>query len=400
MTASVPSIPPHVPPERVVDFDYIMAPEHFAEPHREVAAMLHASAPDIFYTPRNGGHWMVTRAELAREMMRRTEDFSSAPAHNPTRQFKPRMLPIQADPPDHGEYRRVLAAFFAPGNMAKLEPDIRVLARETIDDVAGKGGCEFVTEFGEIFPIRMFLRLVDGPVADRPALLKMAQKFTRSPSAADRAEAIAELGAYAGRLIPARRGSAAEDVLTRLVNSSFHGRQLTEDEEQGFAALLFLGGLDTVKSVLSFIMLYLARNPAQYRRLVDEPAIIPRAVEELMRISGASIPERAAARDLTFQGVNFRHQDRIFFFLPIYGFDGHEMADPFAVDLDREISQHLIFGAGPHRCAGSHLARIEIRVFLEEWTRRFPAFRLDPALAPENDHGYVWTPRKVPLLWP
>lgn len=392
-------VPDHVRPELVYDFDFVLAPVGAQEPQREIGRRLFSEAPEIFFTPRNGGHWVVTRADVAVDMLRQSELFSASPVHNPARAFRPPLLPVQSDPPDHTEYRKVLGAFFAPGNMRKLEPDIRAFAISLIEGVAEKGGCEFVAEIGEVFPIVIFLRLVGADMRDRPKLLAMAQKFTRSADPQDRAAAIAELAAYLRGLLEQRRAESGDDILSRFIKSDFKGRALHAHEEEGLSTLLFLGGLDTVKSVLSFIMLYLARNPDQYGRLVADAGKIPAAIEELIRINGVSVPERGATHDFDYRGVRFRENDRVIFLTQVMGFDDRSVDDPERVDFDREASPHLSFGAGHHRCAGSHLARIEIRVFLEEWCRRIPSFRLDDERGAEMASGVVWTPERVHLAW-
>ncbi|TKT74476.1 cytochrome P450 [Aquamicrobium sp. LC103] len=399
LPADAASIPAHVQSRLVYDFDFVLAPLGAREPQREVGRLLFAEAPEIFFTPRNGGHWVVTRAEVAVDMLRKSELFSANPRHNPVRAFKPPLLPVQSDPPDHTEYRKVLGAFFAPGNMRKLEPDIRTFAASLIDGVLGNGGCEFIEEIGEVFPIIIFLRLVGADMRDRPRLLAMAQKFTRSTDPQDRAAAIAELAAYLRGLLEQRRGESGDDILSRFIKSDYQGRPLHAHEEEGLSTLLFLGGLDTVKSVLSFIMLYLARNPDQFAKLVEEPDKIPAAIEELIRINGVSVPERGATHDFEYRGVRFRENDRVIFLTQVMGFDDRAVAEPERVDFDREASPHLSFGAGHHRCAGSHLARIEIRVFLEEWVKRISSFRLDAERGAKMAPGVVWTPDRAYLKW-
>lgn len=393
-------IPAHVPASLVYDFDYVTAPVGTLQPQNEISRKLKAEAPEIFFTPRNGGHWIVRRASDAVEMFRRTEDFSSAPEYNDQRQWKPTLLPVQADPPEHAEYRKVFGAYFSPGNMRRMEPDIRQIAGGILDRIAPKGGCEFVTEVGEVFPITIFLRVVNAPMDDRMELLKLAQMFTRSPDPQGRAQAVKGLSEYIRRLFDLRRENPGDDILSQLIKSNFEGRQLNRDEEEGLGTLLFLAGLDTVRSAISLIVTYLARHPDQYARLVEEPALIQPAVEELLRISGTSSPERAVTHDLDYKGVQFRRGDRIYFMLPLMSFDEELNAAPEEVDFKRELSRHLIFGSGPHRCVGSHLARIEVRILLEEWTKRFASFGLKPGTDVPMAASTVWTPERVELVWP
>jgi cytochrome P450 len=155
-----------------------------------------------------------------------------------------------------------------------------------------------------------------------------------------------------------------------------------------------------VKSLLSFFAAYLAGHPAQYRRLTTNPALIPAAMEELLRVHGIVTLERGATHDFEFCGVPFRTGDRVALLTQIFGLDDRAVDNPYEVNFDRRISPHLIFGAGPHRCIGSHLARIEIRVFLEEWCKTIPAFSLKPGAEVKTAGGVVWAPTQVPVVWP
>ena len=241
---------------------------------------------------------------------------------------------------------------------------------------------------------------MDAPFTDRLQLLKLAQGFTRSPSMAGRAAAIADLATYIRALYEQRRIKRGTDMLSQFLKTRIGDRPLTRDEEEGLGAFMLIAGLDTLRSAMSHSFLYLARHPEQYASLVANPAMIPDAVEELLRISGTSMPERAVTHDLEYRGIQMKHGERIIFLLPVMSFDPELNADPFKVNFRRELSQHLIFGAGPHRCAGSHLARIEIRVLLEEWIARIPSFALAPDEDAPMEASTVWTPKKVNLVWP
>ena len=230
--------------------------------------------------------------------------------------------------------------------------------------------------------------------------MKLAHTFTRSPDPQGRSKAVAGLAEYIRSLFDIRRENPGSDVLSQFVKSNFNGRPLNRDEEEGLGTLLFLAGLDTVRSAMSSIVAYLARNPEKYAQLVEDPDLIPNAVEELLRISGTSMPERAVSHDLEYKGIEFRRGDRIYFMLPLMSFDEELNEDSEEVNLRRELSRHLIFGSGPHRCAGSHLARIEVRILLEEWVKRFPKFSLKPGSVVRMASSTVWTPEAVELVWP
>lgn len=394
------SVPAHIPKSLVFDFDHFTAPEMSSEPHRRVSQLLHKNAPDVFYTPRGGGYWIVTRAEVAVDMLRQVDIFSSAPQFNHFKAFNPPMLPVQADPPDQTEYRRILNPKFAPNAIQKLETYIRELARTIIDDVYPKGQCNFIEEVAERFPVTIFLKIAGAPLADRARLVSIAVKYTRSPTFEERQAAISDMAAYLREKFKERSLEPKDDLLTQIVQARMPDRDLSQTEKEGLGVLLFFGGLDTVKSVLSFVVSYLAQHPEDYKRLVDNPALIKSAMEELMRVSGVSTPERGVTQDVDYRGIPFKKGDRVVFLTQLWGMDDQQIANPLQVDFNREVSQHYAFGAGPHRCIGSHLARMEFRVFLEEWTKTIKSFSVKDNAPVKTAGGVVWTPVELQLTWP
>lgn len=393
------TIPAHVPAERVVDFDRFAGPELGSCPHRRVSELFRRS-PDIFYTPHDRGHWVVAKAEVARDMLRQPEKFSSHPRHNLANQRKPRTLPNQSDPPEHTHLRRIVNGFFSPAGVQALETDIRGLAVELIESVRARGSCEFVAEIAQIFPVVIFLRMAGAPLADRPILSAMADRFTRSPQVKDRLAALEDLAAYLQVLIEQRERQPADDLVSLVVQGTVEGRALDADEKIGMVTLLFLGGLDTVAATLSFFMGFLADHPGHYRQLVEAPALLPQAIEELMRVHGVAGTERGVTEDMHYAGVDFKAGDRLVFPAHIYGLHNDATEDPDRVDFQRPVSTHLVFGSGPHRCLGSHLARLEMKVFLEEWIARIPRFSRSSQGEIPTRGGLVWAPIRVDLQWP
>ena len=392
-------IPDHVPPDRVVDFDRFTSPVLQRCPHRGVAELV-KSGPDIFYTTGDRGHWVVASAALARDMLRQPDKFSSDPVHNPANARKPPTLPNQADPPLHTELRRIINPFFSPAGVQKLEHRVRQLAGELIDEVLERGHCEFLSELAQRFPVQLFMRMTNAPMEDREMLVAKVDRFTRAPDIQERLAALGELGDYLKGMIAERERAPGDDLVSLAVHGTVHGRGLTDDEKLGMVNLLFLGGLDTVAAMLSFIMAYLGQQPQQYQRLVNDPLLIGNAIEELMRVHGVAGMERGVTADMTYAGVQFKASDRLVFLPHVYGLDEQLVDDPFRVDFDRPISSHLVFGSGPHRCVGSHLARLEMKVFIEEWVRRIPTFAVDLEGELPTRGGLVWSPVKVPLVWP
>lgn len=391
-------IPDHIPPELVVDFDRFNAPQLQRCPHQAVTALFRGG-PDIFYTPGDRGHWVVTRAADARDMLRQPDKFSSDPRYNVANARNPRTLPNQSDPPEHTALRRIVNPYFSPAGVLKMEPEIRQLARVLIDGVAARGNCEFVTGIAQRFPVEWFMRMANAPLGDRELLIEMADRFTREPDITKRLAALEELAGYLQQRIAEREQAPGDDLVSLVVHAKLGERGLTPDEKIGMVTLLFLAGLDTVAAMLSFIMAFLGRHPEQYARLVGNPALIPNAVEELMRVHGVAGTERGVTSDMVYNGVSFKTGDRLVFMAHLYGLDEQQVEHPFTVDFDRPVSAHLVFGGGPHRCLGSHLARLEMRVFLEEWAQRIPEFSVDAKGELPTRGGLVWSPVAVPLAW-
>jgi cytochrome P450 len=393
-------IPAHVPPGLVYDYDFYATPGLFDQPQWDVARSLHAHAPRIFFTPRNGGHWVVTRKTDIVEICRTPEQFPADPQYNRFRRQKPvRFLPKDYDPPEHTSARAIFAPVFLPSGILKLEPGIRALAAGLIEATVPNGGCEFVSEIAEQFPVTIFLRLADAPLDHRDAMLQLSHDFFRAQDPAVSLAAAGALGRLLAGLVAKRRANPGDDLISRMVTGDFMGRSLTDDEAVGGAVFTFLAGLDTVTATLSFVMKFLARNPDLYRSLVDDPHRIVRAVEELIRVSGVALIERGVREDMVFKDIAFKCGDRVIMLLQISGMDTESVTDPYHVDFDREVSTHLGFGAGAHRCLGSHLARLEIRIFLEEWVRRIPVFTIADDGAVKVRGGTVWSPETLPLRW-
>ena len=400
MSAVMAGVPSHVPKSLVYDFDHFTAPELLKDPHRTVSQKLHKEAPDVFYTPRGGGYWIVTRAEVAVDMLRQVDIFSSGPEYNHFKAFNPPMLPVQADPPNHTEYRRILNPKLTPNAIQKLESYVRELARTIIDDVYPKGECNFIEEVAERFPVTIFLKIAGAPLTDRARVVSIAVKYTRSPTFEARQAAISDMAAYLREKFAERQGNPQDDLLTLIAQARMPDRELTQTEKEGLGVLAFFGGLDTVKSVLSFVVSYLAQHPDDYKKLVDNPELIKSAMEELLRVSGVSTPERGVTHDVEYRGIPFKKGDRVVFLTQLWGMDDQQIPNPHLVDFSRDVSQHYAFGAGPHRCIGSHLARLEFRIFLEEWTRTIKSFGVKDNAPVKTAGGVVWTPVELKLTWP
>jgi cytochrome P450 len=390
-------IPAHVPPALVADIDYFALSGAAEDPHLAWRA-LH-DGPDIIFTPRNGGHWIATRADDMFSVMHDVETFSSREFTVPPRgPGNPVLIPNQIDPPDHGPLRSILLRPLGPKAVDPFEPVIRDVMRARISQLAPRGGCEFVADFGADIPAELFLRYADLPTDKLEIVKSYADTIARAPSEDDRREARLAAARYLDDVLAERRLHRGSDLFSTIVDAEAEGC-ISGDQSLSLALNVFIGGLETVSSALAFIVLFLARNPEHRRQLLDDPALSLDAAEELLRRFGILNLARIATHDTTLKGVRIAQGEQVLLPLHLAGLDDRRFPDPLEVDFHRKRSAHYNFGTGPHRCLGSNLARPEIRIFIEEWLRQIPDFMVDPHDEPVGRSGVAMTMTRVPLRW-
>lgn len=393
------AIPPHVDPALVTDFDY-MNPAGLTEGGDVYRALarLH-DGPDVQWTPHYGGHWIATRAEDIKWIQESWQLFSNT-EKAPPRGSCPFMPPITFDPPDHTRYRAVLNPYFAKRRIEdNYEPKARAVIRGLIEGLRPKGACDFVSEFSVIAPLRIFWDFVDLPYERREEFLTWGTHMAGFGTAEQRVEAHQAIVAYLGELLDQRIDSPGDDVFTGISQWRGNPRFQKREEIVGMAQLVFLGGQDTVASAMGFAMWRLVENPALQQRLKDDPAVIPAAVEELIRRHGLSNTCRLVRQDIDHKGASLKEGELFMTVNGLSGIDGKAYDDPFTVDFDRN-AQHNSLGNGPHKCVGQHLARLELRIMLEEWARIMPIARLDPGMPPPSSHaGPVNGVNRLHLAW-
>ncbi len=400
MSVDATVVPDHIPDALVFDFDFYATPAESDRPQWQVAELLHGSAPAIFFTPRNGGHWVVTRRADCLEMLRDFERFPADPQFNKDRRNNPmRFLVKDYDPPEHTQMRALINPVFSVESVRDRESLIREVARSLVDEIAPQGGCDFVADVAEQYPVEIFLRMVRAPLELRQEMLDLAHTFFRSQDPEEARSAMSGLGEILTGLIEQARLDPSDDLLSRMVLGEVDGKPLTDSQILGGAVFVFLAGLDTVTAMLSFVMKKLAEEPALYRRLIEEPAVIPSATEELIRVCGVAQPERGVRGDFEYKGVPFREGDRIIFLIQIGGMDADVVESPFEVDFDRMRKSHLAFSSGQHMCSGAGLTRSEIQIFLEEWTSKIPSVKIPADTEIRVRGGRVWMPEQLPLTW-
>ena len=391
------SRPAHVPPELVVDFDYREPPGHTRDVHL-AWKKLH-DGPDIVWTPRHGGHWIATRADDIDVMQTDHTRFSYRFVTVPPLREAPQLAPLEYDPPEHTPYRQLLSPAFGPAVMQKLEGDLRRLALELLEQIVPRGRCEFFDDFAKRLPVITFLRLVNLPLEDREHLLDLTEKSVRPKSEADRMDAIVGLQEYCAKWIIERRRNPGPDLFSRMVNAQFNGRAINDYELTGMLFNVIFGGLDTVASALTFTAHCLATQPDVRRELVADRSLIPNAIEEFLRRYGIPNTARVITHDFEYKGVSFRKDEQVLLSKTLHGLDERRYPEPLRVDLRRDVRRHAAFGEGVHRCPGSFLARLEMRIFLEEWLPRVPEFQVAAGETVRTSSGPVNGMLYLPLTW-
>jgi len=347
----------------------------------------------VGWSDRRAGFWYLTRFADVRAALQDPDTFSSVHTRIPYIEDPlGGEIPLNTDPPLHALYRRVLAAPFSQVAVRRHEPKLRSFARRLLEDIARQERTEFITSFAVPYPSSMFCFLMDVPESELGTFLQWKDDIfvDRRPSESAPAQrpeqALAAFTAaklrirdYYLELYQQRRGGDGDDLVTYLSTAvADGGRPLSTDEVIGILSLLFIAGLDTVTSTIGLMMAYLAGHPEKRRELVERPGLIPSAVEELLRFESIVATGRLITRDCEVAGTPMKAGDRIMLMMGAADRDPAKFPDPDEVDFTRSPNPHLAFGGGPHRCLGSHLARLELTIALEEILRAMPDFHITP----------------------
>jgi camphor 5-monooxygenase len=399
------AIPDHVPGDRVFDvdiFDFVRGDEDY---HNALKRYQGPNVPALIWTPRNGGHWIATRAEVIRDILNDPAQFSSRLVVIPKAAAELwDLIPISLDPPEHGAIREILDKVVNPRQIRALESRIRDVAIELIEPWVAKGGMDFSSHYAEEFPVRVFMAIMNLPIQDAPMLKHFVTQLFR-PIGATPAEKAAALRAaidgfyeYCGKALDARTLHGIDGV-SLVANSFVDGHEIKRQTAISLITNLLIGGLDTVAGFLGFAMLFLARNPEQTKELVEKPEKIPGSVEELFRRFGLASPSRVVRHDLEYKGTLLKEGDMIHVPTAMSGLDDALNVDPMRVEFSRPRPLHFSFGVGHHRCPGQHLARTEITVTLQEWLKRIPEFRVVESSKPKYRTGMINTVEGIQFEW-
>ncbi len=397
------SVPMHVPPEMVVPYDLLRVSGTHSDPFKVMHGFREHG--QIFYTPVHfsnpTGAWVLTDAESIRSVLQNPALFSSKGVSGFSRLLGESwdMIPLELDPPEHTKFRALLNPLLAPGKIAKMQDGVRTACIELIERLKAKPDCDFMRDFGRPFPVLIFLQLMGLPAGDFHRVLEWEDALLQGKTVEARVEAAAAIRDYLQDLAVQRRQQPTDDLISFAVQAKVDGVPLTDDEILEICYLLFVGGLDTVASSLGFYFKYLAEYPEQQNRLRENAALIPDAVEELLRVHSVVMVSRFVTEDTEFRGVKMKKGDCLAIYTTFASFDPDEIEQPDRVDFDRSPNRHIAFSYGPHRCIGSHLARRELVIALEEWMRLVPPFHIRENAEVLMHGGVVFGVGSLPLSW-
>ncbi|HEV7341673.1 MAG TPA: cytochrome P450 [Sphingopyxis sp.] len=358
----------------VYEFDYIADPGLLADVHDRYWE-LKETAPPVFWTNAHGGHWMCNTSASVSKVIRHPEIFSSRYLSIPPNPNQPKMIPEMLDPPEHRPYRQMLRPFFESKAIEPLEGRVVEWTDQLLGEIVDAGECEFVSAIASRLPVAVFMELFGFPMSKFDEFRRLVVGFFNARATPDERNALAQqiLG-HLAELIQQRMAEPQDDMISKIIVSEVDGRRVTFEEMMSIGFLMFLAGLDTVTNAMSFGMRHLAHDEKLRQRAIDDPAVIPDLVEELLRRYAFVATPRYIVQDTELEGVQLRAGDCILAPLPLVGWDEGLNPDPKRVSVERQFYRHAAFGAGIHTCLGLHLARMELIVFYRAWFARVGHF--------------------------
>jgi len=352
------------------------------------------------------GFYTVVNHEGILDLLQRPETFSNSVVTplDPNPPFK--WIPEMLDGDEHFQWRRQLGPLFSPKWVQSLEPHIRQCAADLVDEIASREGMQvdFMREFAQVFPATIFLELMGMPVEELDQFMEWEHAILHGSD--DDVEAhgqrqFAAMQAVMGRfvsIIAERRAEPKDDIVSKALQFEIDGKPVTDEDLLSFCLLMFMAGLDTVAATLGWTFHHLASHPEDRARIVEDPSVIPTAVEEFLRAYAIVVPARKVMEDTELQGISLKAGDMVNFPLSGATRDEAVFENASEVDIERSPNNHIAFGAGPHRCLGSHLARRELRIALEEWHKRIPEYRIVPGVELIETGGQLGL-TSLPIEW-
>ena len=363
----------------------------------------------VAHSDRYGGAWLAVTHDYVSEIAYDTEHFTSRAVvvseYRPGPDDLPAPIgvapPITSDPPFHALARRMLLPAFSPARIAALEPFTRSTARGLLDATEGRTEIDAAADYAQHIPVRVIVGMLGFPAEDadlfRQFIHLVLEDVDMSPDERQASVDQGEIDEYMDDQIARHRAEPKDDLTSFLIEAEIDGMKLQPEHIRGTMLLLMIAGIDTTWSAIGASLWHLARHPEDRRRLAAEPELMDTALEELLRVYAPVTMARLVAQDFDFHGNGMKEGDWLLLPFPAANRDPAVFPDPDVVLLDREQNRHAAFGLGIHRCLGSNLARMELRVALEEWLARYPTFELSDPAAVIWSAGQVRGPRTLPL---
>jgi len=381
--------------------------DEFKDHNKEVIARLHASGCPVAHSPAYGGFWAVYGYDALYDASQNWELFSSEHSATvkkgvPTAAYDTPLLPIDFDGAAVQEYRRVLLSWFSPGAAKADTLRATEIADELIDNFIEKGSCDLAQDLLFALPARIVLEKLEWE-PDRwrewVTLVHTSLHDRNSdPEAAQ--EAIVTMFARLGEIMVERRANLHEDLFSHILTAAPGGEQLSDDQVLGYSYLLLLGGLDTTAGLTGNTIELLASRHDLRQELMDEPELLANATEEFLRYESPSYGlYRTITEDATFFGQELKKGESAMLMYPAAGLDPAKYPDPDEIDLRRQGTKHMAFGLGPHRCLGSHHARMMFQVMLGQVLKRLPDFEISGPIERFHDGGDVYAIRHLPITF-
>ncbi len=373
-----------------------MDPEMAAHP-QPVFKLMRDDMPVMEMDMGSGRGVLLSRKEEIDQALRHPEIFSSNMDAVDLKNKRP-MIPLQIDPPEHKKFRKLLDPLFAPRKMALLDDEVSALVNHLIDRFIDRGEVDFAKEFSIPFPSQVFLTLLGLPLDELDRFLVMKDGIIRpdhvtgkpygSRAVNEYQQKVADsVYDYFDEILDEREAERRSDLLSLFLDAEVEGDRLSREDILDICFLFLIAGLDTVTATLDCMFSFLAQHPEHRRGIVENPGLIPNAIEELLRwetpVMGVA---RVAVEETELGGCPIHKGDSVMIMLGSANTDEAEFPDADEVRFDREVNRHIAFGGGIHRCLGSNLARLELRVALREWHKRIPEYEVEPG------HTLVYTP--------
>lgn len=407
--------PDNVPKDRIVDLTFAMGsiPNDLVDPYEPCGWLAGPEIPRLLFNPpsRQGlgaisggqrGNWVVTHYEDINRVYTDNEHFSN----KGTAEFQRLIgetfpsIPLAIDPPEHSKYRLFLTQFLGPATITRvMEPTIRAVLDEMIDEIAEKGEVDMAWDFARVFPVRIFMGMMGFPKEMFDDFLEWEWNILHSGELEKMQWALSSVLKFLRGFIAEKEENPDEFLTSSIVHGKIQGRRFTEDEKIGMVWFLWLGGLDTVAATIAQMYRRMALQPELQKQLRENPELINGAVEEFLRTQPILSSARTATKDFEWHGIQVKKGDSFSCLNPAGNFDPARFENPREFDPTRKGNRHFTLVGGVHSCLGGHLARRELRILLEKWFEKIPGeFRVKPG-ADTNVFPGLLSIRNLPIVW-